>query len=120
MERLKQFIQKNKFMLLIAICTIFILILPNLHENIVIGDDYLYHLADDMQRIGCDRHFSDNDLVRFIRKIGVKDPTIITIHGSNRLSADSYTRKFIQGRLPASKVAVSVGGKNGVKNIFKL
>ncbi len=83
-------------------------------------NDYLYHLADDLQRIGCDRHFSDNDLVRFIRKIGVKDPTIITIHGSNRLSADSYTRKFIQGKLPASKVAVSVGGKNGVKNIFKL
>lgn len=45
MVRVKQFIQKNRFMLLIAICTIFILILPNLHENIVIGDDYLYHLG---------------------------------------------------------------------------
>lgn len=83
-------------------------------------NDYLYHLADKIQRIGCDRHFSDNDLVRFIRLIGVKNPTIITIHGSNRLSADSYTRKFIQGKFPAGKVGVAIGGKNNVKNIFNL
>ena len=83
-------------------------------------NDYLYHLADDIQRIGCDRHFSDNNLVKFIRKVEVKDPTIITIHGSNRLSADTYTKKFIQGKFPAAKIAVAVGGKNGVKNIFKL
>ena len=83
-------------------------------------NDYLYHLADDLQRIGCDRHFSDNNLVKFMRKVKVKDPTIITIHGSNRLSADTYTKKFIQGKFPAAKIAVAVGGKNGVKNIFKL
>jgi len=80
----------------------------------------LYHLADEIQRIGCDRHFSDNNLVKFIRKVEVKDPTIITIHGSNRLSADTYTKKLIQGKFPAAKIAVATGGKNGVKNIFKL
>ena len=83
-------------------------------------NDYLYHLADDLQRIGCDRHFSDNNLVKFIRKVEIKDPIIITIHGSNRLSADDHTKKFIQGKFPAAKVAVAIGGKNGVKNIFKL
>ena len=66
-------------------------------------NDYLYHLADDMQRIGCDRHFSDNDLVRFIRRVGVKDPTIITIHGSNRLSADAYTKKIYTGQTTSFK-----------------
>lgn len=81
-------------------------------------NDHLYHLADDLQRIGCDHHFSDTNLVKFISEIGVNDPTIITIHGSNRLSVDSYTQKYIQGKFPAAKIAVSIGGKNGVKNIF--
>ena len=83
-------------------------------------NDYLYYLADNLQRIGCDRHFSDNDLVRFIRLTGVKDPTIITIHGSNRLRADNYTKKYIGGKFPAAKIAVATGGKNGVKNIYRL
>ena len=58
-------------------------------------NDYLYHLAEKEQRIGCDRHFSDYDLIRFIKKVNPHDPKIITIHGSNRLSADSYTKKMI-------------------------
>jgi len=83
-------------------------------------NDYLYHLADDVQRIGCDRHFSDNNLVKFIRGVGVNDPSLITIHGSSRLSADSYTKTYIQSKFPAAKIAVAIGGKNGVRNIFKL
>ena len=92
-------------------------------ENFLIEcnyNDYLYHLADNLQRVGCDRHFSDNDLVRFIRQSKAKNPKIITIHGSNRLSADSYTKKYISGKIPTSTVAVAVGAKNGVKNIFKI
>ena len=92
-------------------------------ENFLIEcnyNDYLYHLAEKEQRIGCDRHFSDNDLIRFIKKVGAKEPKIITIHGSNRLSGDAYTKKMIKGRIPNATVAVSVGAKNGVKNLFKL
>ena len=92
-------------------------------ENFLIEcnyNDYLYHLAEEEQRIGCDRHFSDNDLIRFIKKVGAKEPKIITIHGSERLSGDSYTKKMIKGRIPNATVAVSVGAKNGVKNLFKL
>jgi len=83
-------------------------------------NDYLYHLAEKEQRVGCDRHFSDNDLIRFIKKTNAKDPKIITIHGSERLSGDAYTKKMIKGRIPNATVAVSVGAKNGVKNLFKL
>ena len=92
-------------------------------ENFLIEcnyNDYLYHLADEVQRIGCERHLSDNDLIRFIKKVGAKEPKIITIHGSERLSADSYTKKMIKGKIPNATVAVSVGAKNGVKNLFKL
>ena len=92
-------------------------------ENFLIEcnfNDFLYHKANTEQRVGCDRHFSDNDLVRFIRKSKAKNPKIITIHGSNRLSADSYTKKYISGKIPTSTVAVAVGAKNGVKNIFKI
>ena len=92
-------------------------------ENFLIEcnyNDYLYHLAEKEQRIGCDRHFSDNDLIRFIKKVGAKEPKIITIHGSERLSGDAYTKKMIKGRVPNATVAVSVGAKNGVKNLFKL
>ncbi len=92
-------------------------------ENFLIEcnyNDYLYHLAEKEQRIGCDRHFSDNDLIRFIKKVGAKEPKIITIHGSERLSGDAYTKKMIKGRIPNATVAVSVGAKNGVKNLFKL
>ena len=83
-------------------------------------NDYLYHLADPEQRIGCDRHFSDNNLVKFIKQTKAKNPKIITIHGSERLSADSYTRKFIQSKIPNATVAVAVGAQNNVKNLFKL
>ena len=103
------------------------LIIDNLNkfevENFLIEcnyNDYLYHLADDEQRSGCDRHFSDNDLIKFIKLTNARNPKIITIHGSNRLSANSYTKKLIQGRIPTSTVAVAVGAGQGVKNIFKL
>lgn len=92
-------------------------------ENFLIEcnyNDYLYHLADEVQRIGCDRHFSDNDLIKFIQKTNAKEPKIITIHGSERLSGDAYTKKMIKGRIPNATVAVSIGAKNGVKNLFKL
>ncbi len=81
-------------------------------------NDYLYHLADKEQRIGCDRHFSDNDLIKFIKRTEAKEPVIITVHGSNRLSADAHTTKMIKGRIPTAKVAIGVGAKNGVKNLI--
>lgn len=83
-------------------------------------NDYLYHLADEEQRRGCDRHFSDNNAIKFVKQSGMRDPKIITIHGSDRLSADTYTRKMIKSRIPNAIVAVSVGAKNGVKNLYNL
>lgn len=83
-------------------------------------NDYLYSLATDEQRVGCDRHFSDNDVVNFIRAVGVQDPRIITIHGSNRLSGNSYTKKYISKKFPLGRVMVANGGTNGVKNLFKI
>ncbi len=80
--------------------------------------DYLYHLADDQMRIGCDRHLSDNDVVRFIRKINPRNPKVITIHGSNRLSVDSSVKKNISSKLLTATVHVATGAKNGVKNVF--
>ena len=35
-------------------------------------------------------------------------------------AAAAYTKKMIKGRIPNATVAVSVGAKNGVKNLFKL
>lgn len=95
----------------------------NLHkvENFLIEcnyNDYLFHLANDEQRRGCSRHLSDNDVVNFIRKAGAKNPKIITIHGSNRLSADTYTKKYISSKLITSTVCVAVGVKDNQKNIF--
>lgn len=90
-------------------------------ENFLIEcnyNDYLFHLATDEQRRGCERHMSDNDVVSFIKKSGAKNPKIITIHGSNRLSADTYTKKVISSRLPTAVVDVAVGAKQGVKNLF--
>lgn len=81
-------------------------------------NDYLYHLANEQQRIGCDRHLSDNDVVRFMRLAKVVAPKIITIHGSNRLSADTYTKKYIESKLTGSRVGVATGVKGGQKNIF--
>ena len=83
-------------------------------------NDYLYHLATDEQRVGCDRHFSDNDVVRFVREVGTPTPRIITIHGSNRLSGDAYTKKYIGSKFPLGRVLVASGAKNGVKNLFKI
>lgn len=90
-------------------------------ENFLIEcnyNDYLFHLATDEQRLGCSRHLSDNDVVNFIRKTGAKNPKIITIHGSNRLSADTYTKKYLSSKLITSTVDVAVGAKGGQKNIF--
>jgi len=81
-------------------------------------NDYLFHLANEEQRIGCSRHFSDNDVVNFIRKSGAKNPKIITIHGSNRLSADSYTKKYLSTKLKTATVDVATGAKNETKNLF--
>ena len=90
-------------------------------ENFLIEcnyNDYLFHLANDEQRRGCSRHLSDNDVVNFIKKSGAKNPKIITIHGSNRLSADTYTKKYISSKLITSTVEVAVGVKENQKNLF--
>lgn len=90
-------------------------------ENFLIEcnyNDYLFHLATEEQRQGCIRHLSDNDVVNFIRKSGAKNPKIVTIHGSNRLSADTYTKKYLSSKIITSTVNVAVGVKGGQKNIF--
>ena len=90
-------------------------------ENFLIEcnyNDYLFHLANDEQRRGCSRHLSDNDVVNFIKKSGAKNPKIITIHGSNRLSADTYTKKYISSKLITSTVEVAVGVRGNQKNLF--
>ena len=90
-------------------------------ENFLIEcnyNDYLFHIANDEQRRGCSRHLSDNDVVNFIKKSGAKNPKIITIHGSNRLSADTYTKKYISSKLITSTVEVAVGAKGNQKNLF--
>ena len=90
-------------------------------ENFLIEcnyNDYLFHLANDEQRRGCSRHLSDNDVVNFIKKSGAKNPKIITIHGSNRLSADTYTKKYISSKLITSTVEVAAGVKGDQKNLF--
>jgi hypothetical protein len=83
-------------------------------------NDYLFHLATPEQRVGCSRHFSDNDVVNFMRIVAPKNPKIILIHGSNRLSADVYTKKLISSKIINSTVDVAVGAKQGVKNIFTI
>lgn len=90
-------------------------------ENFLIEcnyNDYLFHLATDEQRRGCERHLSDNDVVNFIRKSEAKNPKIITIHGSNRLSADTYTKKYLSSKLLNATVDVAVGAKANQKNLF--
>lgn len=81
-------------------------------------NDYLFHLATEEQRRGCSRHLSDNDVVNFIKKSGAKNPKIITIHGSNRLSADTHTKKYISSKLMTATVDVAVGAKGKQKNLF--
>ena len=83
-------------------------------------NDFLFHLATPEQRLGCSRHFSDNDVVNFMRIVQPKNPKIITIHGSNRLSGDIYTKKQISSKILNSTVSVAVGQKNGVKNLFTI
>lgn len=83
-------------------------------------NDFLFHLATPEQRLGCSRHFSDNDVVNFMRIINPKNPKIITIHGSNRLSGDTYTKKQISSKLINATVSVAVGAQNGVKNLFSI
>jgi Cft2 family RNA processing exonuclease len=90
-------------------------------ENFLIEcnyNDYLFHLATDEQRIGCSRHLSDNDVINFVKKSGAKNPKIITIHGSNRLSADTYTKKYISSKLLTATVQIATGAKNNQKNLF--
>ena len=92
-------------------------------ENFLIEcnyNDYLFHLATDEQRQGCKRHLSDNDVVNFIKKTGAKNPKIITIHGSNRLSADTYTKKYLNSKLLNATVEVAVGAKGNQKNLFNI
>lgn len=83
-------------------------------------NDYLFHLADSIQREGCSRHLSDNDVINFIKIVKPDNPKIITIHGSNRLSADTYTKKYISSKLITATVAVAVGAKGKTKNIFNI
>ena len=90
-------------------------------ENFLIEcnyNDYLFHLATDEQRLGCSRHLSDNDVINFIKKSGAKNPKVITIHGSNRLSADTYTKKYLNSKLLTATVEVAVGVKGNQKNLF--
>ena len=90
-------------------------------ENFLIEcnyNDYLFHLATEEQRIGCSRHLSDNDVVNFIKRTRAKNPKIITIHGSNRLSADTYTKKYLSSKLLNATVEVATGVSGGQKNIF--
>lgn len=83
-------------------------------------NDYLFHLATDEQRFGCSKHMSDNDVINFIKKVNPKNPKIITIHGSNRLSADSYTKKYISSKILNANVQVATGAKEKQQNLFLL
>jgi len=92
-------------------------------ENFLIEcnyNDYLIHMSDvtDDMKKQCGRHLSDNDVVNFIKKSGAKNPKIITIHGSNRLSADTHTKKYISSKLMTATVDVAVGAKDKQKNLF--
>lgn len=83
-------------------------------------NDYLMHLEDvteEMKR-QCKRHLSDNNLIKFIKKVNPKNPKIITIHGSNRLSADTYTKKYLNSKLLNATVFVAIGAKNNQKDLF--
>lgn len=83
-------------------------------------NDCLIHCEDVTEEMinQCKRHLGDNSLIKFIKKTEAKNPKIITIHGSNRLSADTYTKKYISSKLITSTVNVATGVKGGQKNIF--
>ena len=94
-------------------------------ENFLIECNYndcLIHSKDvtDEMRRQCKRHLSDNGVVNFIKKTGAKNPKIITIHGSNRLSADTYTKKYLNSKLLNATVEVAVGAKGNQKNLFNI
>ena len=65
-----------------------------------------------------------DNLIKFMKIVRHGNPKIITIHGSNRLSANTYTKKYIDAKLLEcginAKVAISIGQKNGVKNLFTI
>lgn len=83
-------------------------------------NDYLFHLATDDQRIGCSRHLSDNDVISFMRIVQPKDPKIILIHGSNRLMADTHTKKYIGSNLLTAKIKIAKGAKGNTKDLITL
>ena len=92
-------------------------------ENFLIECNYndcLIHCKDvtENMRVQCKRHLGDNALISFIKASGAKNPKIITIHGSNKLSADTYTKKYISSKLITSTVEVAVGVKGNQKNLF--
>ncbi len=98
-------------------------------ENYLIECNYnncLIHCDDvtDEMRKQCKRHLSDDNLIKFMKIVRHGNPKIITIHGSNRLSANTYTKKYIDAKLLEcginAKVAISIGQKNGVKNLFTI
>lgn len=81
-------------------------------------NDYLYHIAENMERVGCDRHMSDNDVVSFMRIVKPHSPNIILIHGSERLSQDAYTRNYLAPKIPNATIRLARGVRGGVKDIF--
>lgn len=83
-------------------------------------NDFLFHKAKPEQRIGNDNHFSDNDLIRFLRATGVGAPKVITIHGSDRLLRDSYTQAYIGAKFPQGVIRVARGGFQGQKDLFNI
>ena len=45
MDTIKQIIQKRKVIIFVMMITVFVIMLPNFQENLVIGDDYEFHLS---------------------------------------------------------------------------
>lgn len=85
-------------------------------------NDFLYHKANEEQRRGCNRHFSDNDAVRFLRALNLQDEkfSLITIHGSNRLSGNAYVKKYIKRKFPNAEIGIAVGAKGRTKDLFNV
>jgi hypothetical protein len=81
-------------------------------------NQYLYHLANDEQRRGCDRHLSDNQLIRFMKKVDAQAPKIITIHGSDRVSSDNLIKKTLAKRLPNATIKTAIGANALAKDIY--
>ena len=45
MNKIKNYLLEREYLIIIFVITLFILLLPNFHKDLVIGDDYIYHLA---------------------------------------------------------------------------